>query len=364
MSQLSNKWRTSASLILVSAVAGEDYQLLMLKRSDVTSMAMNHAVFPGGMLDTQGDENVAWLDYLEQFGVPQEALRSLVLINDQRPSILAPQGTGCYDRFFKRSTIWAREITLRLTAVRECFEEVGILLCRNREQLKELGAIVSTAQTSDGLQFDREAWQRRVHNHPADFLELCRELQVVPDLWALHEWSAWASPAPVKKGHQTMFFMAFVDEQPRLLAEPSEVKECLWRTPLELLRLHRLGEVWLMPPQIYELTRLLGIKSYRKLFDFSANRSRLGITLFLPVGYACSDGVLYVLPGDDAYLPEPHLATEFVSLSETTQEFIARAKYLHRYKYDGVSSWKVHFNLAPFNGHLMPRNLPAEVQKL
>lgn len=87
-----------------------------------------------------------------------------------------------------------REITLRLTAVRECFEEVGLLLCRSRSQL-DFGA-VTCAQAVPDL----ESWQRRVHNKPAEFLTLCRELNVVPDLWALHEWSAWASPGFIRKG--------------------------------------------------------------------------------------------------------------------------------------------------------------------
>lgn len=82
----------------------------MLKRSDATAMMPNHTVFPGGLLDTEGDENVEWLTYFQQFGVPERALRRLVLLSTDRPAILAPQGTGCYDRFFKRSKIWARSV--------------------------------------------------------------------------------------------------------------------------------------------------------------------------------------------------------------------------------------------------------------
>lgn len=80
----------------------------MLKRTDATAMATNQTVFPGGLLEVEADESVAWLQYFEEFGVTQASLRGLVLISEQRPSILAPQGTGCYDRFFKRSKIWAR----------------------------------------------------------------------------------------------------------------------------------------------------------------------------------------------------------------------------------------------------------------
>ncbi|XP_034474673.1 nucleoside diphosphate-linked moiety X motif 19 isoform X2 [Drosophila innubila] len=334
----------------------------MLKRSDATAIAPNHSVFPGGLLDTEGDESVAWLEYLDHFGVPEEQLRRLVLVNDQRPALLAPQGTGCYDRFFKRSKIWAREITLRLTALRECFEEVGILLCRNREQLTELDGDDLPAHFQQN--FDRETWQRRVHKKPSDFLELCRELQVIPDLWALHEWSAWATPAFFNKRHETVFFMAFLNTQPSLQVEPSEVKECLWRSPTELLKLFQYEELYFLPPQIYELSRLLSIRDYRKLQAFTVQRSKLGTTMFLPVCYHCTDNMVYVLPGDDFYIPEPHLATEFINFAGTVEEFKSRSKCLHRYENVDQSAIKVYLNFQTFNGHLAPQNLPIELHKL
>ncbi|XP_030377052.1 nucleoside diphosphate-linked moiety X motif 19-like [Scaptodrosophila lebanonensis] len=362
------KWRTSASLIIVAKNVDKsttkstyDYNLLMLKRSAQTAIVQNQAVFPGGLLDTTADENVSWLQYFEEFGVPQDALRQLVLISDHRPSILAPQGTGCYDRFFKRSHIWAREITLRLTALRECFEEVGVLLCRTRAQLAQVEATGSIFKEDF---WDREIWQQRVHNKPSDFLKLCRKLQVVPDLWALHEWSAWASPAIVRKGYETVFFIAFVEKQPNLLAEESEVKECLWRTPTELLSLARLGELWFLPPQIYELSRLLAIRSYYDLLKFARHRSKLGTTLFMPISYMCSDNLVNVLPGDDFYLAEPHLVTNVISFEGTVDEFHKRAKKLHRLENFGTPAVQFHLNFPPPNGHLPPLTLSTVLNKL
>ncbi|XP_017004832.2 acyl-coenzyme A diphosphatase NUDT19 [Drosophila takahashii] len=353
------KWRTSASVILVSreVVKSEDYKLLMLKRSDATAVMVNQTVFPGGLLDSEADESVEWLQYFEEFGVPQEALRRLVLIRDDRPAILAPQGTGCYDRFFKRSRIWAREITLRLCAVRECFEEVGLLLCRSRSQL-DFGAVTCAQDVPD-----LEAWQRRVHDKPSEFLTLCRELKVVPDLWALHEWSAWASPGFMRKGYETVFFMAFADKLPKLLEEPSEVKETLWRTPLELLRLSELGEVWFLPPQVYELSRLMGIKDYKSVLEFAIKRSVLGTTMFLPVGYDCNGSMVFVLPGDDFFVPEPHLVNEIISFPGSEEDFKARSKRLHRYSY-GPSIRNLDLNIPPPNGHLRPLKFHLERQKL
>ncbi|KAH8404925.1 hypothetical protein KR222_010669 [Zaprionus bogoriensis] len=333
MSSKPIKWRISASIILTTppVAAGEDYNLLVLKRSDATSIMPNQCVFPGGLLDADGDESVAWLNYFEEFGVPEQALRRLVVIGEHRPAILAPQGTGCYDRFFKRSKIWAREITLRLTALRECFEEVGVLLCRSREQLAQLDANAPATHFRE-QNFDRQAWQHRVHGNPREFLSLCRELKVVPDLWALHEWAAWASPAIIEKRYETVFFVAFLDEQPNLVLEPSEVKECLWRSPRELLQLYERAELWFLPPQIYELTRLMQIKGYNQLKTAAVLHSKQGASLLLPVAYMCDDGTVYVLPGDDLYVPEPHLVSEPIMFPGTIQELRNRSKHLHRYE--------------------------------
>lgn len=68
-------------------------------------------------------------------------------------------------------------------------------------------------------------------------------------------------------------------------------------TPLDLLRLNELGELWFLPPQIYELSRLRGIKEYLRLLDFAIKRSGLGTTMYLPLAYDCEGTLVYVLPG-------------------------------------------------------------------
>lgn len=88
---------------------------------------------------------------------------------------------------------YSREISLRITAIRETFEEVGILLCKPKKA--EYNSIYSHCLES----FDRKMWQKAVHNDSTKFLELCKELNVIPDLWSLHEWAAWLTPATFKK---------------------------------------------------------------------------------------------------------------------------------------------------------------------
>lgn len=70
-------------------------------------------------------------------------------------------------------------------------------MCRNRHELKNLTQTKYAVYTDD---FNKEHWQHKVHNDSSTFLQMCKELQVIPDLWALYEWTAWASPPSVRKG--------------------------------------------------------------------------------------------------------------------------------------------------------------------
>ena len=67
--------------------------------------------------------------------------------------------------------------------------------------------------------FDVKAWRKRVSTNAQDFCQLCEEYNVVPNLWALYEWSNWLTPVtrkiekpPVKpKRFDTMFYMCCLD---------------------------------------------------------------------------------------------------------------------------------------------------------
>ncbi|TMW39306.1 hypothetical protein DOY81_015614, partial [Sarcophaga bullata] len=270
-------------------------KVLLFKRSDHTAFFKNQGVFPGGIYDAY-DESVEWLKYFEEFGVTQQSLKELLVLDNgvtERPKILQPQGNGCYDRFFKKSKIWAREISLRINAIRETFEETGIFLSRNREQLK-----TSSKEAFCLTGYDVEKWQKAVHNDPKEFLNMCKQLQVVPDLWGIFEWCAWASPAIVRKGYET-------------------------------------GN------QFYELSRLVGCTRYNELKDYAWQRSKKGITMFRPIGYICNDGMVFVFPGDDYYTGDPCLSTIPIKLDCNRDTFRARSKNINRIENVGTPNIKI-----------------------
>ena len=89
-----------------------------------------------------------------------------------------------------------RELSLRITAIRETFEELGIIFCRDR---KSLTSADGKGYGNFKEDFDRKHWQSLIHNDASKFLTLCEELDIVPDIWSLCEWSNWFTPSTFKK---------------------------------------------------------------------------------------------------------------------------------------------------------------------
>ncbi|XP_061396331.1 acyl-coenzyme A diphosphatase NUDT19-like [Musca vetustissima] len=347
-------WRESASLIICTKnpkkTDGYDYNILLIKRSDKTAISTNQGVFPGGIFDA-ADESIEWLKYFQEFGITQDELKQLVVVDTktERPKILAPQGTGCYDRFFKSNKIWAREISLRINAIRETFEEVGILLCRNKHQLH--------LPVNEGYYMelaDKKEWQKSVHDNPLNFLKMCRELQVVPDLWALHEWSCWASPAVIRKGYETAFYITFLNEKPTILCEVSEVKEHLWLPPSIILDMVKNGDMFFMPPQFYEISRFMPYKSYDFLKNFAIERRGKGVAINHPILYLCTDGPVSILPGDEFHVGCPRLATTYRTVDFSVEEFRLHSKLIHRLENLSSADAVIYMNFEPLDGHLKP----------
>ena len=96
----------------------------MLKRSSRSKFMPNAYVFPGGVL-AESDSSVGWLDLFLSQGYSEDDLEALVLTDVDRPFLMTKaEVTECV----------ARDLALRLTAIRETFEESGVLLYREGDR--------------------------------------------------------------------------------------------------------------------------------------------------------------------------------------------------------------------------------------
>lgn len=71
---------------------------------------------------------------------------------------------------------------------------------------------------------DLHDWQTRVRNDSSAFLAMCDHMGLVPNLWALYEWSDWLTPVSV--GHRrfdTIFYVCCMPSPPPVRIDNAEV---------------------------------------------------------------------------------------------------------------------------------------------
>lgn len=120
-------WRESASLILAAKttfgpfrIYGDyNYKLLLLKRSEKSGFMPGAYAFPGGKID-QADSSRNWLNLYESYGFNYDTFDKLNTI-ENKISIYNNDQTNELPKF----------LSLRISAIRETFEESGILICRS-----------------------------------------------------------------------------------------------------------------------------------------------------------------------------------------------------------------------------------------
>ncbi|XP_055389833.1 acyl-coenzyme A diphosphatase NUDT19-like isoform X2 [Condylostylus longicornis] len=300
------------------------------------------ACFPGGAID-KNDESKKWINHFNKYGISENQLQQNFKNKGNRPPI-----------FKNNFNAIDREISLRINAIRETFEEVGVLLCRKKS---ELDFSKSNGFGNFHENFDRIKWQEVVHNDASRFLELCETLDVVPDVWNLSEWSDWLTPASFSaRRFETAFFIVMLNTFPNVHGEPHEVKNIYWDTPERYFDMHKSEKLWIPPPQFYELKKLSNFHSIDDIINLVKKRSNEGLTLFLPVNYACKDGMVAVMPGDDMYPDNPNDQTSTITVEKTMEEFRKTSKNLHRSEYGTFYDTTFHMNIEPLDGYVFPKH--------
>ncbi|XP_075154230.1 acyl-coenzyme A diphosphatase NUDT19-like [Haematobia irritans] len=115
------------------------------------------------------------------------------------------------------------------------------------------------------------------------------------------------------------------------------------------------SEIFFLPPQFYEISRFVPYKSHNYLRNFANERSAKGVTIYHPIIYNCTDGIVSVLPGDDFHAGCPRLATVYRDVDFTKEEFRAYSKRIHRMEDIGSLDAAIYLNFEPLDGHLKPQ---------
>jgi 8-oxo-dGTP pyrophosphatase MutT (NUDIX family) len=182
------------------------------------------------------------------------------------------------------------EIGFRVAAVREAFEEAGVLLARYTD-----GSPVTAGHPAFALRAD-------VHAGSITFAELCGEHQLVPDVEGMHWVAHWLTPkGEAARRFDTRFYLAAAPTDQLLTHDDHETVDSLWTTPADALQRAEQGELMMMPPTVANLRFLAAHASVDAAMGAAA---AVGTPpLILPKLRIGSDGRFagVALPGDDDY---------------------------------------------------------------
>ncbi|KAF3686249.1 Nucleoside diphosphate-linked moiety X motif 19 [Channa argus] len=261
-----------------------DYDVLLLKRSGKSGFMPNAYVFPGGVVDSS-DFSSEWLDVFKSSrDSPSFGLKTVKQPAETRPPIFAT------DRQKLGSPI-PGEVAFRICALRETFEESGVLLCvstvegkRLLESIEDRGDPGPHCNANSLCSSELTKWRALVNQNPSNFIRMCRELQVLPNIWALHEWSNWLTPRGRYGVNRfdTAFFICCLQDVPHTLQDEREIVHFQWSTPSDVLQSYQAKELWIAPPQFYELSRMCRFPLLDDLHDFASQRAAEGCDRLYP----------------------------------------------------------------------------------
>lgn len=294
-----------AGASLAAAPSPFDYRVLLLKRSGKSSFLPNGCVFPGGCV-AQSDFSDKWVNLFDEAGVDLKQLSRRVLSPEESE-------TGCRPPMLTADlgSSMSNEVAFRICAIRETFEESGILICT-----RAIGTGCATVSAEHCMTEEAVSeWRRLIMNDDSQFMTMFKELNLLPDICSLHEWSNWLTPTRLlqyansltTQRFDTMFYVCCLETEPPTVHDDEEIVHSQWISPAEILKSFSNKRMALMPPQVYEVSRLCTFSQLSDLSSFAMKRRGMGCEQWMNVGIRCTDGFLLVLPGDDLYPVEPDM---------------------------------------------------------
>ena len=223
--------RPAATVVLLRP-AGSGLEVLLTQRPSTMAFAPNVHAFPGGAVDP-GDSDTELLRRSPL--TPAEAGRRLGGVT--ATDAMAPPDP----------------MALHTAAIRELFEEAGVLLAAPLGSWPS-SAAVEEARTS--LLADR-----------VSFGEVCRRLGIVPAVDRLAPLSRWVTPRFVSRRFDTWFFAAMLPPDVEPAFAESEVAAHRWMTPAAALDAASHGEIELWPPTSATLQQLEHVGSFADVVE-------------------------------------------------------------------------------------------------
>jgi 8-oxo-dGTP pyrophosphatase MutT (NUDIX family) len=247
-----------AATVLLLRDGGDGLEVFMLERHVESEFAGGALVFPGGKVD-DGDRRLAPARWS---GIDLVAAAAVFDVEED----LA--------------------LGLHVAAVRETFEEAGVLLARRD------GAPITAADVATpGALAARQRLSAR--GVPWDWSGWLADEGLVLDLGALAWWSWWVTPEGSPKRYDTRFFLAAVPPDQEGAHDRVETVASRWTTPQAALDAGRAGSATVVYPTRKNLEVLATFATAGAVLTAAAE-GRLDTTRTQPVIVRGEDGNLHL----------------------------------------------------------------------
>lgn len=228
--------RLAATVMLIRPSEGARHlEVFMLRRSPESAFAPDVFVFPGGTLDAADTSDRA---LATTYGVTPDAIGR---IDDSCGAALPdlPQ---------------RREFAgLHVTALRELFEEAGVLLACTAG---------GHPLTSEGL--------RRVHARA--YLDVLDDLHAFGNARALQLFSRWVTPVHEPRRYDAFFFAAAASRSQNAAADALETHDGVWIAPHDALARSSESGFRMIYPTIKHMERLALFTNVDDVMAFAAEK--------------------------------------------------------------------------------------------
>lgn len=257
-------------------------EVFVVQRHSRSPFMPDAYVYPGGKLDP---EDCA----------PEASQLCTGLRPEQALARLAPQGPRLPE---DEALSPAQALGLHLAALREVFEEVGVLLARRAD-----GGPLPWGDPGFGARMAQA--RRRLHQQQLSMAELGRQEGLRFPLDALDYFAQWITPDIEPRRFNARFFLALAPEDQEPVHDDLETVASGWMRPRQVIERYYAGDLLLTPPTLCTLEDLSGFSSPAALRRALLARP---VVTVLPRPHTPPDGSLgLALPGDKLYPATPGL---------------------------------------------------------
>lgn len=270
--------RPAATVMLVRD-GTDGLEVFMMQRTQAAAFARGQYVFPGGKVDDA--------DHAEVFEPICDGL------DDASASAQLGLEHG--------GLAWL------VAAVREVFEEAGVLLARRADA----DQVVDLDEPDTAARYN--AARHAIHEGELSLADFCAAEGLLLLVDRIHIVDHWVTPLGERRRFDTRFFVGAAPPAQHPLHDDKETIASQWVRPADALQMWRDGEIQMFPPTVASLEFLCGFDAAA---DAVAAAEASGVPeVVLPRIVVDDDGrVLGVKrPGDDGYddIPIPEFVVAF-----------------------------------------------------